>query len=749
MPCPSGTYSEQIGLTSESECTDCPEGTFCVAGSIAPINCTVGSFAGPRSTLCTPCERHTYQDEDRQGSCKPCPLGHNCPWGASVPLPAACVPGTYVVGNFTNEDDCTHCEPGYECPGGDSQPSLCRPGTVSEGPRTSQCQECSAPPNRIGSYQLQGGSTSCIDCIAGHYCPKGATTPLPCKQGSYSNSTSLTSDSECNRADPGFHAPTGSTMQFMCAAGTYTKSRAQGVCSRCPAGKYQDDEGQTGCRNCTAGHFCKVGAPIPFPCAAGTYGPHEGLGSHHGCLECPAGSRCIVGSARAEQCLPGSFAANPGSSDCTVCPSGSFATASGSTACTVCAPGHWCTSEAQIPCAQSTFNSRSGSFDQTDCIRCPERTTTQSDGSLSQSECSCAEGYFFATEEYTRGRSECTPVGRNESTPCCTCPIGARCQGGSRGIGLPQEAIAIQNLPIRPGYFRLSTSTVDVRRCPDSAANCSGHAECPQTASGCAGGNDENMCRPGLTGTFCRSCMESQHYYEPATSGRDPQSYAHCESCRNVAGSRSGAILITAGCVTVAILLGISVFYHLPVPKREFVNDAVQYLIEKQGIPTKIKIVIGFYQIATRVETVYGITLPEAVRKMMMLLRIAISFGIDGIPLACVGADGYHARLVFWTVVPLVVVFVVTCIGAAYALRRTLPCFRAASQSESKEPAKPKGKGQMGELGELILKLILLDSLLQEKRACSHFELSLPETCTNYVYFRTRLRLRRPHPCRR
>jgi len=157
----------------------------------------------------------------------------------------------------------------------------------------------------------------------------------------------------------------------------------------------------------------------------------------------------------------------------------------------------------------------------------------------------------------------------------------------------------------------------------------------------------------------------------------------------------------------VAILLGISVFYHLPVPKREFVNDAVQYLIEKQGIPTKIKIVIGFYQIATRVETVYGITLPEAVRKMMMLLRIAISFGIDGIPLACVGADGYHARLVFWTVVPLVVVFVVTCIGAAYALRRTLPCFRAASQSESKEPAKPKGKGQMGELGELILNATL------------------------------------------
>ena len=156
-----------------------------------------------------------------------------------------------------------------------------------------------------------------------------------------------------------------------------------------------------------------------------------------------------------------------------------------------------------------------------------------------------------------------------------------------------------------------------------------------------------------------------------------------------------------------AILLGIIVFYHLPVRKRQFVNNGIQYLIEKQGIPTKIKIVIGFYQIATRVETVYGITLPEAVRKMMMLLRIAISFGIDGIPLACVGADGYHARLVFWTVVPLVVVFVVTCIGAAYALRRTLPCFRAASQSESKEPAKPKGKGQMGELGELILNATL------------------------------------------
>lgn len=53
---------------------------------------------------------------------------------------------------------------------------------------------------------------------------------------------------------------------------------------------------------------------------------------------------------------------------------------------------------------------------------------------------------------------------------------------------------------------------------------------------------------------------------------------------------------------------------------------------------------------------------------MLKSLSLVISFGIDGIPLACIGADGYFARLLFWTVVPLILVALCFCVGILRAL---------------------------------------------------------------------------------
>ena len=48
------------------------------------------------------------------------------------------------------------------------------------------------------------------------------------------------------------------------------------------------------------------------------------------------------------------------------------------------------------------------------------------------------------------------------------------------------------------------------------------------------------------------------------------------------------------------------------------------------------------------------------VRAMLQQLRIVISFGLDGVPLACVGADGYELRLLVWMLCPLVLVSLAT-----------------------------------------------------------------------------------------
>ena len=78
-------------------------------------------------------------------------------------------------------------------------------------------------------------------------------------------------------------------------------------------------------------------------------------------------------------------------------------------------------------------------------------------------------------------------------------------------------------------------------------------------------------------------------------------------------------------------------------------------------VPNKLKILIGFYQIATRIESVYGIMLPAEVRELLLNIQLTISLGIDGIPLACIGANGYFARLAFAPVV--------ACVAPAAAAR--------------------------------------------------------------------------------
>lgn len=56
----------------------------------------------------------------------------------------------------------------------------------------------------------------------------------------------------------------------------------------------------------------------------------------------------------------------------------------------------------------------------------------------------------------------------------------------------------------------------------------------------------------------------------------------------------------------------------------------------------------------------YEIYLPPDVRALLQQLKIAISLGIEGVPLACVGANGYMKRLQFWMFAPIVLVAVAT-----------------------------------------------------------------------------------------
>ena len=462
--------------------------------------------------------------------------------------------------------------------------------------------------------------------------------------------TVMTSVEQCIICPAGTFCSIGSDAPTPCAPGTFNPFTNASLCERCPAGEYQDGEGQTTCKACGRGSYCQAGASIPFPCPSGTFGNGTDLTTETECLPCPAGSSCALGSTHPSTCLPGTYTDTSSQSQCLTCPAGDFTSHIGSTSCSQCMSGMWCTSSAQIPCSENTYNPNAGAYLITNCTRCPERTTTLGkDAQTSVNNCSCSVGFYRAPLDFVSGRDECIDQ-------CCSCPVsGTRCTNGS---------INLVDLPIAPGYFRPSDGSVDVRRCPDAAVNCSGRSECAWSTSGCQGGRDGNLCREGLTGAFCRSCIEDFHFYQPAETGVN----AHCQPCVNISSSRGGTLLIVAVSVTLVAIAIVAIVRRLTPERKQCIVNVWHYMVDVHSLPTKLKIVIGFYQIATRVESVYAILLPEQVRLLLFTLQLSISLGIDGIPLACVGAAGYYARLLLWMVSPLVAVSVVTCIGALRVL---------------------------------------------------------------------------------
>ena len=57
---------------------------------------------------------------------------------------------------------------------------------------------------------------------------------------------------------------------------------------------------------------------------------------------------------------------------------------------------------------------------------------------------------------------------------------------------------------------------------------------------------------------------------------------------------------------------------------------------------------------------VYQVRLPAEVRRLLQHLQLAISLGLEGVPLGCIGAEGYVKRLLLWVLLPPLVIGVAT-----------------------------------------------------------------------------------------
>lgn len=317
--CPPGSYSNSSGYSSADNCTLCDDGMYCPTaglrapaaqcspgywcgrgndipnpvGGTSPVTrhsgsltvtiavggdvCPPGSFCLAGSTAPVPCPNGTYYPFSGQGiSCAMCPAGfwcglgfatynatpcvpgHVCPAGTAYATQFPCPPGTFSnATGLQSVDECTPCSAGSYCAGVGSLAATgpCSPGYVCYGG---------------SSTPTPSDNATGVMCAAGEYCPRGATTVQLCSPGLY-----------CT--DPITGVPSGACAPgYYCSAGSWTPT---------PAGELSTLGTPIG-STCPKGHYCGNATSIPQHCPLGTYSNHSGNVALANCTTCLAGWQC-------------------------------------------------------------------------------------------------------------------------------------------------------------------------------------------------------------------------------------------------------------------------------------------------------------------------------------------------------------------------------------------------------------------------------------------------------------------------
>ena len=251
-------------------------------------------------------------------------------------------------------------------------------------------------------------------------------------------------------------------------------------------------------------------------------------------------------------------------------------------------------------------------------------------GAESAASCVCKPGFYNAAPP-------------NDGVVCRQCPVGTDCSAG---------AVTLETLPLRVGNYRTSPYTIDVRRCPDAADNCGGLSECEQSSSGCRGGNGSSPCAPGLMGPFCRLCNESSVnlFYVPASGA----TMAHCERCQETWGATAAILGAIVAGVVLGVVMVLRAYRHLS-PKQQSQLSGIHHTLT---LHNKAKVLIGFYQIASKIGYVYEVRLTSDLQHVLdqisAVLTLGIDIGLESLPLRCFGLPGYSNSMLFWLLLPIV-----------------------------------------------------------------------------------------------
>ena len=572
IPCTLGSYCTSTGLTSVQGA--CDQGYYCLLGTAVPRPttgtennyCTTGQYCPTGSSEATSCLAGTYQDENRQASCKNCPAGFYCLTGTTDYSSTVCPTGYYCpsstefiteyacsLGTYnptlglTTSAQCLQCPPGYSCrSSGKSMliaSDICNPGYFCKIGSKLQSPQSDMPGDSNGGkcvagYYCPSGSVYGLDCDGGQYCSGGllASTSGACSQGYYCVGKAVTStpvDGITGNVCPaGFYCPAGTISPIPCPKGTYNSVTGKYLlahCLNCPLGMYCGGVGLSSYTGaCAAGYFC----------AGGNYELMPLLGG------CPAGSYCPSGSSSANLCPSGYYQDQTNQASCKICPLGYFCSSSGLTSATLCGAGFYCPlgSSVEQACPAGTYSGIPGRGTVTNCINCPPGKYCLGGGAAPDGLCSA--GYYCLS-----GAVSATP---SIDAQGGICPRGYYCPLGSTSAIL-----------CTPGFYCASTGL--------SATS----GPC-QAGYYCEEGAHTATPRDGITGNICPTgyyCQAGASFPSPCAIGKyqtsqEQTSVAQCVQCpagyycnalaaSGIPGVCSGGYYCVAGTLTATPASGI------------------------------------------------------------------------------------------------------------------------------------------------------------------------------------------------
>ena len=385
--------------------------------------------------------------------------------------------------------------PGYSCPEGSETPKHTECGAANV-----YCPAGTAVPTPVSAGMLGLGQTVTTQTQQVS-CPAG--TVLPCLPQRYDLAPTVTYPLVPSCASPG----------FVCSGGVKTP---------CPAGyACAGNSVQTDCGSVAV--FCPSGSASPVPASFGHYTVGgTSVSTQSGQVLCEPGYQCsggvkttceagAVSASGSDACTPCPTGQRAAGAGCEPCPIGSYNDLQKQTSCKACPPGTYTAAAGSVacfPCPTGTYNPDSQGASLLSCRRCPDSMTTRSPGSTSVVAC-------IPNPTFVLVNGQATPCG--DSFNC------------SQGV------MSVQELQLRPGWWRSVNSTMNARKCV-SEQHCTG---------GKLYDDPDALCGEGHSGRCVADCLRSRVLRCTSASGTVSANCV-CVRARPVSARFVGRITIAA-----------------------------------------------------------------------------------------------------------------------------------------------------------------------------------------------------------